>query len=74
MLTIAGRPPQGWPLLERCARLALDHPEWTADQVERRALAMQACNVDTEDALAAKLRRPRAAATGYPNRREVIRR
>ena len=64
MLTINGRP-LGWPALELCARVALDHPDWSADQVERRALVLLTLNTATEDQAAARLRRP-TRKTGAP--------
>jgi hypothetical protein len=57
---IGGRP-LGWDGLALAVTVARAHPDWTADQVERRAAAMQACGVATDDALAARLRQRRTA-------------
>ena len=50
--------PQGWPALSLVVTLARQHPDWSADKVERRALAMLACDVTTDDGLYATLRQP----------------
>jgi hypothetical protein len=57
---IRGRP-LGWDGLALAVTVARAHPDWPADKVERRAAAMQACNVATNDDLAARLRRRRTA-------------
>jgi hypothetical protein len=48
--------PQGWPLLALCARVARQHPDWSPDQVERRALCLHTFRVASDDDLAEGLR------------------
>ena len=61
--------PQGWYALALCTRVAREHPDWPADRIERRALAMYTLWVATDDDLATKLRH--AIRIRHLHRREV---
>lgn len=49
--------PTGWYGLALCVRVAREHPDWTIEQVERRAATLQVMRVATDDDLYRKLRR-----------------
>ena len=51
--------PSGWRYLNLCVDVARDHPDWDVDQIERRATALWACQVTTDEELEAIYRAPR---------------